>query len=76
MLSVKKILRELASMKVEDTVVFEMTQHCRPNLFRVGQTFPDLKSPVDSPKFVEAFELNQEDIEDVQFKQAWLIYFW
>jgi len=31
---------------------------------------------VDSPKLVEAFELSQEEIEDVQFKQAWLIYFW
>lgn len=76
MLSVEKGLRELASVKVEDAVVFAMSQHRRPNLVRGGQAFPDLKSPVDSPKLVEAFELSQEEVEDVQFKQAWLIYFW
>lgn len=76
MLSVEKGLRELASVKVEDAVVFAMAQHRRPNLVRVGQAFSDLRSPVDSPKLVEAFELSQEEIEDVQFKQAWLIYFW
>jgi hypothetical protein len=60
MLSVEKGLRELTSVKVEDAVVFAMAQHRRPNLVRVGQAFPDLKSPVDSPNLVEAFELCQE----------------
>ncbi|MQL78038.1 hypothetical protein Taro_010439 [Colocasia esculenta] len=35
----------------------------------------DLKSSGDL-KFVEAVELNQEESEDILFKQAWLIYFW
>eukprot|EP01018_Ginkgo_biloba_P017314 Gb_05422 [translate_table: standard] len=39
MLSVEKGLRELASLKVEDAVVFAMAQHRRPSLVRVGQTF-------------------------------------
>jgi len=58
MLSIEKSLCELASVKVEDAVVFAMAQHRRPNLVRVGQTFPDMKSPGDSPKLVEAFELS------------------
>ncbi|KAJ0971194.1 hypothetical protein J5N97_019153 [Dioscorea zingiberensis] len=73
MLLVEKGLRELASLKVEDAVVIALGQHRRPNLVR--QSTSDLKSPGD-PKFVEAFELNQEETEDVLFKQAWLIYFW
>ncbi|XP_057870515.2 coiled-coil domain-containing protein SCD2 [Cryptomeria japonica] len=76
MLAVEKGLCELASLKVDDAVVLAMALHRQPNLARVGQAFPDLKNPVDSPKLVEAFELSQEEVEDVQFKQAWLIYFW
>jgi hypothetical protein len=76
LLSVEKGLHDLASVKVEDAVVFAVAQHCRTNLVRVGQAFPDLKSLVDSPKLVEAFDLSQQEFEDVQFKQAWLIYFW
>ncbi|KAH7686732.1 Tropomyosin domain-containing protein [Dioscorea alata] len=73
MLLVEKGLRELASLKVEDAVVIALGQHRRPNFVR--QSTSDLKSPGD-PKFVEAFELNQEEAEDVLFKQAWLTYFW
>ncbi|XP_058102979.1 coiled-coil domain-containing protein SCD2 [Magnolia sinica] len=73
MLSVEKGLRELASLKVEDAVVLAMAYHRRPNLVR--QSTSDLKSPGD-PKFLEAFELNHEEAEDVLFKQAWLTYFW
>lgn len=73
MLSVEIGLRELASLKVEDAVVLAMAHHRRPNLIR--QSFTDLKSPGD-PKFLEAFELSQEQVEDVLFKQAWLTYFW
>eukprot|EP00252_Welwitschia_mirabilis_P009818 TRINITY_DN2269_c0_g1_i1.p1 TRINITY_DN2269_c0_g1~~TRINITY_DN2269_c0_g1_i1.p1 ORF type:complete len:546 (-),score=137.54 TRINITY_DN2269_c0_g1_i1:594-2231(-) len=76
MLSVEKGLRELALLKVEDAIVLAMAQHRRPSLIRVGQSDADIKSFGDSSKIVEAFELSQEEIEDVQFKQAWLIYFW
>ncbi|KAF5174910.1 coiled-coil domain-containing protein SCD2-like [Thalictrum thalictroides] len=34
-----------------------------------------MKSPGDS-KYMEAFELGQEESDDVFFKEAWLIYFW
>ncbi|XP_057969891.1 coiled-coil domain-containing protein SCD2 isoform X2 [Malania oleifera] len=73
MLSVEMGLRELASLKVEDAVVLALAQHRRPNLVR--QSITDPKSPVD-PKFMDAFELSQEESEDVLFKQAWLTYFW
>ncbi|KAF8400049.1 hypothetical protein HHK36_015924 [Tetracentron sinense] len=73
MLSVEMGLRELASLKVEDAVVLALAQHRRPNLVR--QSISDPKSPGD-PKFMEAFELNQEESEDVLFKEAWLTYFW
>ncbi|OMO93742.1 hypothetical protein COLO4_16706 [Corchorus olitorius] len=35
----------------------------------------DSKSPGD-PKLIDAFELSEEEGEDVLFKQAWLTYFW
>ncbi|KAK8970477.1 hypothetical protein KSP40_PGU012035 [Platanthera guangdongensis] len=73
MLSVEKGLRELASLKVEDAVVFAINQQRRPSLLR--QSTSDYKSPAD-PKFLEAIELNPEESEDVLFKQAWLAYFW
>ncbi|WOK96650.1 Coiled-coil domain-containing protein [Canna indica] len=73
MLLVEKGLRELTSLKVEDAVVLALAQHRRPNFVR--QFSSDFKAPGD-PKFMESFELSQEEIEDVTFKQAWLIYFW
>ncbi|KAG6501416.1 hypothetical protein ZIOFF_041296 [Zingiber officinale] len=73
MLSVEKGLRELISLKVEDAVILALSQHRRPNFLR--QFSSDFKAPGD-PKFIESFELCQEEIEDVTFKQAWLIYFW
>ncbi|XP_059639967.1 coiled-coil domain-containing protein SCD2-like isoform X2 [Cornus florida] len=73
MLSIEMGLRELASLKVEDAVVLALAQRRRPNLVR--QSFSDPKSASD-PKFIEAFELSQEESEDVLFKQAWLTYFW
>ncbi|KAJ9163950.1 hypothetical protein P3X46_023570 [Hevea brasiliensis] len=65
MLSVEMGLRELASLKVEDAVVLALALHRRPNL----------RSSVD-PKLTEAFELSEEEAEDVIFKEAWLTYFW
>ncbi|KAF7834048.1 coiled-coil domain-containing protein SCD2-like isoform X1 [Senna tora] len=73
MLSVEMGLRELASLKVEDAVVLALAQHRRPNLVR--HSILDSKSHGD-PKYVEAFELSEEEAEDVLFKEAWLTYFW
>ncbi|KAM3704326.1 hypothetical protein ACJW31_04G167800 [Castanea mollissima] len=73
MLSVEMGLRELASLKVEDAVVLALALHRRPNLVR--QSSLDSKSAVD-PKFMEAFELSEDETVDVQFKEAWLTYFW
>ncbi|KAB1217523.1 hypothetical protein CJ030_MR4G028404 [Morella rubra] len=73
MLSVEMGLRELASLKVEDAVVLALSQHRRSNLVR--QSVLDSKSTGD-PKFMEAFELSEEEAEDVIFKEAWLTYFW
>ncbi|OIW15380.1 hypothetical protein TanjilG_24365 [Lupinus angustifolius] len=73
MLSVEMGLRELASLKVEDAVVLALAQHRRPNFIR--QSMLDSKSPGDA-KYSEAFELSEEEEEDVLFKEAWLTYFW
>ncbi|KAK1310509.1 hypothetical protein QJS10_CPA08g00421 [Acorus calamus] len=73
MLLVEKALRELASLKVEDAVALAMSHHRRSTFTR--QSLSDPKSPGD-PKYIEAFELSQEEVEDTLFKQAWLAYFW
>ncbi|KAK4755473.1 hypothetical protein SAY87_009230 [Trapa incisa] len=73
MLLVEKGLRELVSLKVEDAILFAMAQQRHPNSKRPN--FPDeLKLPTDG--MTEAYELSQEETEDVRFKQAWLTYFW
>ncbi|PIA44595.1 hypothetical protein AQUCO_01700296v1 [Aquilegia coerulea] len=77
MLLVEKGLRELALLKVEDAILLALAQHRRPNLMKSGQSISDdVKLPIEGQKYVEAFELNQEEAEDVHFKQAWLKYFW
>ncbi|KAG9131215.1 hypothetical protein Leryth_006074 [Lithospermum erythrorhizon] len=73
MLSVEMGLRELASLKVEDAVIMAMAQQRRTNL--VQQSFLDSKMSGDL-KFSEAFELTEEESEDILFKEAWLTYFW
>ncbi|KAM3335071.1 hypothetical protein ACQJBY_029463 [Aegilops geniculata] len=73
MLSVEMGLRELSSLKVEDAVVVALGQHRRLSIVR--QFTSDYKSPGE-PKFLEAFDLSNEEAEDVSFKHAWLIYFW
>ncbi|KAL2347094.1 hypothetical protein Fmac_001094 [Flemingia macrophylla] len=73
MLSVEMGLRELASLKVEDAVALALAQHRRPNSVR--QSILDSKSHGDV-KYSEAFELSEEEAEDVLFKEAWLTYFW
>ncbi|PPD67949.1 hypothetical protein GOBAR_DD35171 [Gossypium barbadense] len=73
MLSVEMALRELASLKVEDAVIQALGRHRRLSLLR--QSVSDSKSPGD-PKLIDAFELSEEEGEDVLFKEAWLTYFW
>lgn len=72
MLSVEMALRELASLKVEDAVILALAQHRRSNVVRQSS---DPKSSAD-PKLMDAYELGQEESEDVLFKEAWLTYFW
>ncbi|XP_042065153.1 coiled-coil domain-containing protein SCD2-like isoform X2 [Salvia splendens] len=72
-LAVEMGLRELASLKVEDSVVLAFAQQRRHNSTRTS--IPDLRSTID-PKYMEAFELSAEESEDVLFKEAWLTYFW
>ncbi|XP_060205392.1 coiled-coil domain-containing protein SCD2-like isoform X2 [Lycium barbarum] len=72
MLSVEMALRELASLKVEDAVILALAQQRRSNVVRQSS---DPKSSAD-PKLMEAYELSQEESEDVFFKEAWLTYFW
>ncbi|KAF6155592.1 hypothetical protein GIB67_007850 [Kingdonia uniflora] len=73
MLTVEKGLRELASLKVEDSVILSLAEHRHPNFVR--QVISDMKSPGE-PKFMEPFELSHEESDDVLFKEAWLTYFW
>ncbi|WOL15730.1 Coiled-coil domain-containing protein [Canna indica] len=68
MLLVEKGLRELSSLKVEEAVLITMAQHRRENT-KSGQL-------VDGQNPAEAFELSQEESEEVLFKQAWLTYLW
>ncbi|XP_050121579.1 coiled-coil domain-containing protein SCD2-like isoform X1 [Malus sylvestris] len=65
MLSVEMGMRELSSLKVEDAVAIALAKHRRPNSVR--QSILDSKSPGD-PKFMEAFDLSDEEIEDISFK--------
>ncbi|GFQ01190.1 coiled-coil domain-containing protein scd2 [Phtheirospermum japonicum] len=73
MLTVEMGLKEIASLKVEESIVLAFAQQRRPNSTRTSM--PDFKSPIE-PKYMEAFELSPEESEDVLFKEAWLTYFW
>ncbi|KAL1553706.1 scaffold protein Scd2, variant 2 [Salvia divinorum] len=73
MLSVEMGLRELASLKVEDAVVLMMAQKRQSALVRQSLSDPKLSG---DPKYMEAFELSEEECDDVLFKEAWLTYFW
>ncbi|WJX85496.1 hypothetical protein P8452_67941 [Trifolium repens] len=73
MLFVEQGLRELASLKVEEALAVALAQHRRPNNLKAG--FSDhLKLPVEGQ--CDAFQLSEEEAEDVIFKQAWLTYIW
>ncbi|GMJ04890.1 STOMATAL CYTOKINESIS DEFECTIVE 2 [Hibiscus trionum] len=73
MLSVEMGLRELASLKVEDAVIQALGRQRRQSLLH--RSVSDLKPP-GNPKWIDAFELSEEEGEDVLFKEAWLTYFW
>ncbi|KAL0335908.1 UNVERIFIED_CONTAM: Coiled-coil domain-containing protein SCD2 [Sesamum radiatum] len=55
MLTVEMGLKELASLKVEESIVLAFAQQRRPNSTRTSMT--DFKSPID-PKYMEAFDLS------------------
>ncbi|KAJ8449519.1 hypothetical protein Cgig2_005541 [Carnegiea gigantea] len=63
MLSVEMGLREMASLKIEDAVVLLMAQKRRPSLVRDPKVAGD-------PKFMESFDLSQEESDDVLFKEG------
>ncbi|KAG0482890.1 hypothetical protein HPP92_010974 [Vanilla planifolia] len=69
MLLVEKGLRELVLLKVEEAVLLSMAKHRCSNI-KGTMLSPEGSNPT------EAFELSQEECEDVQFKQAWLKYIW
>ncbi|VVA96516.1 unnamed protein product [Arabis nemorensis] len=73
MLWVEKGLREQASLKVQEAVAFVMAQN-RRSLSSKFFVSDEVKMPMDGQ--FEAFELSDEEAEDVSFKQAWLSYFW
>ncbi|KAH8933545.1 hypothetical protein BDL97_18G035100 [Sphagnum fallax] len=67
MLAVEKGLRELASLKIEDAVMLALSRHRYP-VFGWGDS--------EDGKPMHALDLSPMEVEDVQFRQAWLIYFW
>ncbi|KAJ6682897.1 FAS-BINDING FACTOR-LIKE PROTEIN [Salix koriyanagi] len=67
---IEKGLRELASLKVGEAVALAMAQQRRTNFIKSDE----IKLAGDGN--LEAFDLSQEESEDVRFKQAWLTYFW
>ncbi|GFY91996.1 hypothetical protein Acr_08g0003920 [Actinidia rufa] len=71
MLLVEKGLRELTSLKVEEAIAIAMAQQRRSSITKSGLT-DDLKLPFEGQNFVEAFELSQDESDDVLFKQVWL----
>ncbi|KAG7615318.1 hypothetical protein ISN45_At04g008640 [Arabidopsis thaliana x Arabidopsis arenosa] len=73
MIWVEKGLRELASLKVQEAIAFVMAQN-RRNTSSKFFVSDEVKMPMDGQ--FEAFELSDEEVEDVNFKQAWLSYFW
>lgn len=76
LLSVEKGLRELASLKIEDAITITMAQHRRLKPVWADESFLAKRSLGSAPKFRENPDLTKEEVEDVQFKQAWLISFW
>ncbi|KAM3287605.1 coiled-coil domain-containing protein SCD2-like [Capsicum chacoense] len=74
MLLVDKALRELTSLKVDGAVALAIAQKRRPTILRATDDM--IRLPIEGQNFSESCELSTEESEDVQFKQAWLTYFW
>lgn len=70
MFQVERAIRDLASLKVEEGVLLAMAQHRRPALLKVHS------EPSEGPRMVESMDLSDEEIDDVRFKQNWLVYWW
>ncbi|XP_073126934.1 coiled-coil domain-containing protein SCD2-like [Henckelia pumila] len=75
MLLVEKGLRELNSLKVEEGIAISMALKRRPSVAK-SNVNDELKLSSEGQYYSEAFELSQEESEDVLLKQAWLTYFW
>ncbi|KAF8107677.1 hypothetical protein N665_0118s0043 [Sinapis alba] len=73
MIWVEKGLRELAALKVQEAVAYVMAQNRRNSSSKIFVS-DEVKLPMDGQ--FEAFELSDDEVEDVSFKQAWLSYFW
>ncbi|KAF2545274.1 hypothetical protein F2Q70_00023992 [Brassica cretica] len=73
MVWVEKGLRELAALKVQEAVAYVMAQNRRNSSSKIFVS-DEVKLPMDGQ--FEAFELSDDEVEDVSFKQAWLSYFW
>eukprot|EP00271_Cylindrocystis_brebissonii_P003431 TRINITY_DN143_c1_g1_i1.p1 TRINITY_DN143_c1_g1~~TRINITY_DN143_c1_g1_i1.p1 ORF type:complete len:368 (-),score=109.06 TRINITY_DN143_c1_g1_i1:1518-2621(-) len=79
MFQVEKGLRDLAALKVEEGVLLAMAQHSRPSLLRSANTMmaaAGFSGGEDLSRLHESVELSEEEVEDVQFKQNWLVYYW
>lgn len=69
MLAVEKGLRELAALKVEDAVMLALSRHRQ-------SSGPSTSASPSGLRGLDGFDLSPAEVEDVQFKQAWLVYFW
>lgn len=78
MFAVEKGLRDLASLKVEEGVLLALAQHRRPAAMRATQGGGGAAAAgiADGARAVESMDLSEEEVEDVQFKQNWLVYMW
>ncbi|KAI4370288.1 hypothetical protein MLD38_018655 [Melastoma candidum] len=77
MLLAEKGLRELALLKVEDGIMLAMALQRRRGILK--STYEDNAAEEAKLRMegqIDATELNQEESEDLLFKQAWLMYFW
>ncbi|KFK29001.1 hypothetical protein AALP_AA7G076100 [Arabis alpina] len=71
MLAVETGLREMASLKVEDALMLAIARYRQTNVVR--QADPRVQG---ESKFSEAFELSEDEHQDILFKEAWLLYYW
>ncbi|XP_019197639.1 PREDICTED: coiled-coil domain-containing protein SCD2-like isoform X3 [Ipomoea nil] len=76
MFLVEKGLQEQTSLKVEEAVALAMAQQRPPSSLRSCVTADELKLPIEGQNFADAFELSEDEVEDVRFKLAWLTYYW